>query len=414
MSLPREHTMKHGGKRPSRLFLRPCLLLSVMVFVVALSACSSQKGLFQTRPPAPGELKDDSSPAGLLEAVDQSIRYYLRLPSSRRFTYGELEYSPDEMIASMLFFRNLVLNSPDQESFLKEVTGKFHFFDSVREEGDNLFTGYYEPLIPGSPQPRGNLKMPIYTRPENMVEINLSDFDDDLPNRRLVGRQEGNSIVPFYTRQEIQGREALNGKAQVLAYVDEVDLFFLQIQGSGAIRFPDGTEIKVGYEASNGHPYRSIGSQLIQKNIIPAEEMSLHRIRAYLAENPQSKRDLLFTNPSYVFFSIRPEGPLGHISVPLTPGRSLALDKRLFPAGSLAFVSTEVPVPFDTVKTRPFNRFMTVQDTGGAIRGHGRGDLFWGNGQEAEWIAGHLKHTGRLMLLVAKKEHLRPYLASSP
>jgi membrane-bound lytic murein transglycosylase A len=164
--------------------------------------------------------------------------------------------------------------------------------------------------------------------------------------------------------------------------------------------------VKVGYAASNGHPYRSIGAVLVRNDAMPLEAVSLQSIRAWLHEHPEQRQRVLFANPSYVFFQVRDEGPLGNLRVELTPGRSLAVDQRLIPAGGLAYVVTEAPQPGSTEQTQPVQRFMLAQDTGGAIRGHGRGDLFWGAGPDAEWIAGHQKHAGRLLLLVAKKEYL--------
>ena len=180
------------------------------------------------------------------------------------------------------------------------------------------------------------------------------------------------------------------------------------------LRFPDGRRVKVGYAASNGHPYRSIGAVLARDESIPLEQVSLQSIRAWLQAHPGEQQRVLFTNPSYVFFHVRDEGPLGNLSVELTPGRSLAADQRLLPPGALAYVVTEAPLPGAPGQTQPLQRFMLVQDTGGAIRGHGRADLFWGSGPEAEWIAGHQKHGGRLLLLVARKQALPKPAAGTP
>ena len=385
-------------------------VLPLAIGIALLAGCSTQKGLFQVSAPTTRQLMDDGAREELLNAVDQSIRYYLRVPESAEYKFGEEKYSVDEMIGSMLLFRALVLTVPDEATLANALSERFTFFESVREDGPNLFTGYYEPVIPGSEKPQGNLKTPLLGRPKNMVELNLQDFDKELPSRKLVGRIEGSRLVPFYNRAEILDGNALNGKAQVLAYVDEVDLFFLQIQGSGTVEFSEGRRLKVGYESGNGHAYRSLGAEMIRKEILSREEVTMQSIRAYLAENPDKVRNLLNTNPSYVFFRELPSAAVGHIGVPLTAGRSLALDRRLFPPGALALVSTDVPKPFEPGVMVPFRRFMLVQDTGGAIRGHGRGDLFWGEGKDAEWIAGHLKNEGRLFLLVAKKKYLdRPF-----
>ena len=189
-------------------------------------------------------------------------------------------------------------------------------------------------------------------------------------------------------------------------YVKEIELFFLHIQGSGLIRQQDGSLMRVNYAQKNGHPYRAIGRILSDR--IPAEKMSLQAIKDYLYSHPDEVRDILNYNQSYVFFRKVEEGPLGNIGVPLTPLRSIAMDKRGIPKGGLAFIRTELP-EFEGDRIagwKSVSRFTLVQDTGGAIREHGRADIYLGNGKEAALIAGHLKQRGRIFLIVAKKEFL--------
>ena len=186
---------------------------------------------------------------------------------------------------------------------------------------------------------------------------------------------------------------------------DPVDVTFLHIQGSGRLRLPDGTETAVGYQASNGHPYRSIGRYMLENRFLSREEMSMQSIRRYLAEHPEIIQEVLNHNPSYVFFRILENGPFGNINVPLTPGRSLALDSSLFPKGALCFISCKKPVINNNGKITgwtDFSRFVLNQDTGGAIKGSGRADLFWGSGTYAELAAGHMKHEGKLYVLIKK------------
>jgi membrane-bound lytic murein transglycosylase A len=380
--------------------------LFLLALGLALASCAVPRGLVPVEKPQELVFHDDGTDAGLDQAIDQSLAYYRRVPGTTRYPFAGETYAPAELAASLELFRALRRSAPDPRTLGALLARNFRVYESVAEEGDNLFTGYFEPIIPGSETPTAELSMPLYARPANMVEVRLDQFGSDLPPRTLVGRVENGQLVPYYTREQIQTGNALEGKATPLAYVNPVDLFFLQIQGSGAVRFPDGREVKVGYVASNGHPYRSIGAELLRRNELSREEISLQSIRRYLAEHPEEEQALLNTNPSYIFFQVQPQGPLGVLNVPLTPGRSLALDRRLFPPGVLAYVVTEVPVPFEPGVTRPFSRFMLVQDTGGAIRGQGRGDLFWGQGPDAEWIAGHEKMPGRLFLLLAKKEQL--------
>jgi len=188
---------------------------------------------------------------------------------------------------------------------------------------------------------------------------------------------------------------------------DPLDIAILQIQGSGIIRLPNGEKIRVGYSASNGHPYKSIGGYMIDKGYIESDNLSLQTIRSYLDDHPDIKEEILNYNPSYVFFRFLDNGPLGNIGVPLTPGRSLALDNVLFPKGALVYIRCQKPIMAkdgDIAEWTPFSRFLLNQDTGGAIKGAGRADIFWGSDPYAELAAGHLKDKGELYFLVKKPD----------
>jgi membrane-bound lytic murein transglycosylase A len=350
--------------------------------------------------------KDDMGYGNLEEAVEQSIRYYRKLSPERIFQYGELSYSPEEMEASMALFIEVIKNPKDGER-MKQIKEKFHFFESKNSEGRAFFTGYYEPVLEGSLMPAGKLYEPLYDTPEDLIKVDLGQFSGELKNEMIVGRLKGNQLIPYDSRDEIVYEGSLQSRARPIAYVDEIELFFLQIQGSGLIRFPDGSLKRVNYAQKNGHPYRSIGQVL--KEEIPQEEMSLQSIKAYLYANPDRVREIFSYNQSYTFFREVEEGPLGNIEVPLTPDRSIAMDSRVIPKGGLAFIETELPVIKDgkVIDWEPVTRFVLVQDTGGAIRDHGRVDLFLGHGENAGLAAGHLKHAGRSFLVVARKEFIR-------
>ncbi len=381
--------------------------------VMALSACSTPRGLVPVEAPAEHTWQDDGPPESLISAIERSIDYYGRLPQDTVFHYGTLRYSPREMIASLGLFLHIWRTSADAAERDARIVASFEVFESIARDGDNLFTGYYEPIVRGSHLPVAPLDTPLLARPASMVEVDLSLFGDDLPRRRLVGRLEDGRLRPFYSRQEIHEHKAVDDIATPIAYVDKVDLFFLQIQGSGVVEFPDGERIKVNFNGSNGHPYRSIGAVLVRRDIMSREAVTMQSIREYLDQHPDAVLPVLYENPSYTFFRVVDVGPLGNISVPLTPERSIALDHRLFPKGGLAYVDLAVPTAHDPQATRPFRRFMVVQDTGGAIRGHGRADIFFGQGEAAEAVAGRLKHPGRLWLLVAKKSVLHQSMADA-
>ena len=271
-----------------------------------------------------------------------------------------------------------------------------------------LYTGYYEPNLSGSLRRDAQYRFPIYACPSDLLTVDLSLFNENYAGQRIIGRLAGQTLVPYYDRSMIDAEWVLDGKADVLAWVDDpVDVFFLQIQGSGKVYLDSGEVLNIHYHTSNGRPYRSIGTLLIEDNQISVDDMSMQKIREYLNDHPDKMAGVFNYNPSYVFFKVEPDGPLGNINVRLTPGRSIALDHRIFPAAALAFIETEKPLVDSAGRIESwqrFSRFALNQDTGGAIRGPGRADLFFGNGPYAEIAAGHLKHTGKLYFLVLKPE----------
>lgn len=270
-------------------------------------------------------------------------------------------------------------------------------------ETDGLFTGYYEPLLEGSRTKSERYHVPLYGRPRDLVSVDLGDFREDLKGRRLAGRVEDGALVPYADREEIE-KGALAGRDLELVWVDDpIDAFFLQIQGSGRVRLAEGGEIRVGYAGENGHPYFAIGRELVNRGALSKEEVSMQSIRRWLEEHPEEAPAVLATNASYVFFrEIEGEGPLGAEGVPLTPGRSLAVDRKHWPLGVPLWLDATAPSAQEGTPDRPLRRLVIAQDTGGAIRGPIRGDVFWGAGDEAAEIAGRMKHGGRLWVLLPR------------
>lgn len=269
---------------------------------------------------------------------------------------------------------------------------------------EGMVTGYYEPLLKGDRNRTDKARFPIFATPEDMITVDLSSVYPELRNMRLRGRIQGNKLVPYYTRAEINNAHSTgngNFKAKPIAWAEDVvELFFLQIQGSGRIELPDGTHLRVGYADQNGHPYKSIGKILVDRGDLKLEQASMQGIKAWGAANPDKLQDLLNSNPSYVFFRVLPNGlggPLGALGVPLTAGRSIAIDPKFIPLGAPIFLSTTWPN-----SSQPLNRLMMAQDTGGAIRGAVRSDFFWGFGHEAGELAGRMKQKGRMWVLLPK------------
>jgi membrane-bound lytic murein transglycosylase A len=269
-----------------------------------------------------------------------------------------------------------------------------------------LFTGYYEIELAGSRIPDPQNRYPLYRRPPDLVSVDLGEFRDGLKGQRIAGRVIGDSLKPYPDRGQID-RGALANKGLEIAWVaDPVDAFFLHIQGSGRVHLNDGSTIRVGYAAQNGHPYLAIGRPLIDRGAIPADRVSMQSIRAWLLANPDEAERVMWLNASYVFFrEVAGDGPIGAQGLPLTPGRSIAVDPRSVPLGTPVWLDTTAPSATAGEVDRPLRRLMVAQDTGGAIKGAVRGDVFWGHGPEAGEIAGRMKQPGRWWLLLPRTNY---------
>jgi membrane-bound lytic murein transglycosylase A len=263
---------------------------------------------------------------------------------------------------------------------------------------EGLVTGYYEPLLRGARKPSSRYRYPIYGPPDDLIAIDLAETYPELKGLRLRGRLEGRRIVPYYDRAQIEsGAAPLRGK-ELLWVDDPVELFFLQVQGSGRIALDSGETVRLGYAEQNGYPYRSIGRLLVERGELTLEQASMQGIKAWAREHPAELPALLNSNASYVFFRELPgsaSGPPGSLGVPLTARRSVAVDSRYVPLGAPVYLSTTWPNT-----ARPLNRLMLAQDTGSAIRGAVRADFFWGYGEAAAREAGRMKQRLRMWVLL--------------
>lgn len=267
------------------------------------------------------------------------------------------------------------------------------------DEPNGLFTGYFEPELRGSRTRRGRYTVPLYIRPPELVTVDLGKFRESLRGERLAGRVVAGRMEPFSTRAQIDAG-ALSGRDLELVWVDNpVDAFFLHIQGSGRVVLDDGALLRVGYAATNGHEYKSIGRVLADQGEILLEKMSMQVIRAWLSANPGKARTLMDRNASFVFFrELKGTAPNGAQGVQLTAGRSLAVDHRFVPLGVPVWLDTTDPL----APRRKLRRLFVTQDTGGAIRGPVRGDVFWGHGPAAAQRAGKMKQRGEYFLLLPR------------
>jgi membrane-bound lytic murein transglycosylase A len=270
---------------------------------------------------------------------------------------------------------------------------------------NGMVTGYYEPLLAGSRTRTARFAVPLYAAPDDLLTIDLTALYPEFKDKRLRGRVDGHKVVPYWTRAEIDNGKA-PGADKVLVYVeDPIEAFFLEIQGSGRVKLADGSVMRVGYADQNGHPYKSIGRVLIDRGEITLDRASMQGIREWGRRHPDQLPALLAENPSYVFFREVPaplpgsleakiDGPIGALGVPVLAGRSIAVDTRSIPLGAPVFLATTYPL-----STRPLDRLMMAQDTGGAIRGAVRADFFWGFGDDAGREAGRMKQDGRMWIL---------------
>ncbi|WP_339504709.1 murein transglycosylase A [Pseudomonas sp. RL_105y_Pfl2_101] len=291
---------------------------------------------------------------------------------------------------------NVPQTAQDVRNFLKQNLDVYGL-----RSGDNspngLITGYYEPVYPGSLTQTATANIPVYGVPEDMIIVSLDSIYPELKGKRLRGRLEGRVLKPYDDATTIE----TNGvKAPVIAWLtDPMNLQFLQIQGSGRIRLADGRQLRIGYADQNGHPYRPIGRWLAEQGELKKEDVTMGTISAWAKANPNRIPELLGSNPSYVFFNRNPdsnEGPRGSLNVPLTAGYSVAVDRKVIPLGSLLWLSTSRP------DGSTLNRPVAAQDTGGAITGEVRADLFWGTGEAAGQLAGDMKQQGRIWMLWPK------------
>jgi membrane-bound lytic murein transglycosylase A len=284
----------------------------------------------------------------------------------------------------------------------------FSAYQTTNSDGstEGLITGYYEPQLKGSRKKSVNYPHPLYSTPEDLVTVELDSLYPDLKYKRIRGRLVGNKLVPYYTRAEIEGDNSPI-KQHAFIYIDNnVDVFYLQVQGSGLVQLENGEQVHVGYADQNGYTYNSIGRLLVERGELSYANASMNGIKNWAKDNPDKLQELLNSNPSYVFFRELPAGlpgPLGALGVPILAERVVAVDPKYVPLGAPVFLSTSQPN-----SPQPLKRLMMAQDTGGAIKGGVRADFFWGSGPEAGKHAGAMKQQGKIWVFLPNDFVLPP------
>lgn len=400
-----------------------------MIFFCLVAACArgpitSPIEAMRLSEARPG-LSDDLDFASLISALEANIRQLKLKTETAYLDFGPRRIARESYIAALELLLVKAKEDPTGQSFRTSLNSIFEPYEVYGQEdwGQVFITSYFEPVIEGAVKKSGRFTQPLYGTPRDMVAIDLKTFmavppgleqrsRDSILRGRLVqpqNKEDMARVVAFPDRAQIE-TENLSKQADVLAWVDPVDAFFLEIQGSGAVKMKDGKELRVGYAAQNGHPYVPIGRHLI--GVIPKEKITLQSIEDHLRSvPPQESRRIMNLNPSYVFFRKLQGAGLTYFGAEVAAGRTIATDQTYFPKGALAYLEFEKPKFAAAGENLPVAweksaRFVFDQDTGGAIRGPHRVDLFWGKGSEAKQAAGVMKGKGRLVYFVPRQAWL--------
>ena len=359
----------------------------------------------------PGPLFPED-PKGLQQALDRSMAFLATRPDKERLHFGRNAIPVHAMYQALSRLKRCIDQGMGTEELTRIVQKTFRIYrlnDHASgfhvEQESLLVTGYFEPEIKASSRRSERYSYPLYGVPADLVRINLKKFDDNLPDRTLWGRVDGHNLVPYHTRWEIDYRNALKG-TPVLAWLQSpVDGLLLHIQGSGILEFPDGSKRFIHYAASNGRPYHSIGRWLLDKGILKPSDAHWPGIRNWAERHPRQFQEACRINPRYIFFKWEKRGPVGKTGQVLVPMTSIALDPAVYPLGGLYFLNIPTTSTSQNIKKglKSFSGLVLAHDTGSAIKGPYRVDLYCGTGEKAAKIAGTLKRAGELFVFVPRE-----------
>ncbi len=385
-----------------RAFASPLFLVCLFALLPAVTHSQAEPTLVLLSANQIPPLVDDLDRNSLKTVLQHSLAALKQKSDAQTFPFGQQQVSVGQVRESLGAFLALL----DQPGDLAREVQRA--FDLYRATTEVLFTGYHEPELRGSFIRTERYRYPLYRRPTDLVRVDTSRFTTQservLPfPPDMYGRVANGRLVPYFSRAQIDGQHMLMPQHREIVWLDDpVERFFLHIQGSGKIRLPDGAWFRVGYAASNGRPYRSIGKLLLSQGKLRPGEASAQGIRRYLRQHPAEQDQILFHNRRYIFFRVVSAGPLGSLGVPLTPGRSIAVDPNYYPPGAVGFIRATKPrLEADgQVSWQSFSRFVALQDRGAAITGPGRADMYWGSGPQPE--AGLMAQRGELYILLKK------------
>jgi membrane-bound lytic murein transglycosylase A len=345
--------------------------------------------------------------ADVIKSINYSLEYLAKPSSKTHYPYGKDMITHDQAVATLTTLRSLlqqrIARTPQQWNAL--VADTFDVYQSIGGQNASggytnevFFTGYCTPIYPASATRTAQFQWPLYKRPADLI----TDPEGKRASRRTPdGQQDG-----YYSRQEIEQGKLLEGQ-ELVWLANRWDAYVIHVQGSAFLQMTDGTRREIGYAGNNGQEYVSPGKQMVADGVITKEQLTGRDLKAYFQRNPAAMDKYLNLNPRYVFFTDRPGGPFGSLNTPVTPMATLATDKDVYPRGMPAFVQTTIPASL-AGGTRPYRALMMDQDTGGAIRAAGRGDLYFGVGPTNEELAGLQKATGQLYYLAIKPQRMGP------
>jgi membrane-bound lytic murein transglycosylase A len=344
-------------------------------------------------------LRDDAPLASLQQAAARSVEYLQKLPPDRMLSALDRRVAVGELVPALTALTDM---APADDNWSQPLCDRFRVYRADLPEAV-LVTGYYQPELAASRQRTERFRYPLYRTPDDLVDVDLSQFCPDCRSRVIQGRVEKGRLVPYYTRAEIDAG-ALADRDYEIAWVDDpVEAFFLHVQGSALLRFEDGVHMQISYSSSNGRPYTSLGSVLIGQGKMSRDTVSLQALKDYLHAHPEEESALTAANERYIFFRAVAAGPIGSLGVPLTAGRSIAADASVYPPGALAFLRIASRGTPSSESGKPaVARLALIQDAGTAISGPNRIDVFWGTGPTAEAIAGDMRNPGELYLVLPK------------
>jgi len=336
------------------------------------------------------------------EGVHNSLSY-LSKPSSRQF-FPLADITHDRAVASLKAMAELLDEGLYGAKLQQAILDRFDVYQSVGcdDRGTVLFTGYYTPIFDGSLTPSETYKYPLYKQPADLVKNEKGEI--------LGQKLPDGSVRPYPDRREIEASGMLKGQ-EIAWLTDPFEVYIAHVQGSAILRTPDGKQVTLGYAATNGHDYESVGKQLIDAGVVPAEGMSLKAMIDYFKAHPQQIDEYINRNPRYVFFRTDSGNPRGCLNEPVIPFRSIATDKSIYPRASMTFVQTKLPRPIaGSIRKVPYTGFALDHDAGGAIRAPGRCDVYMGVGDTAGQMAGQVYEEGKLYYLFLKPGLMGPYL----